>query len=99
MTKRAARLFFFISTLLSALIFVVLTIDSHRQFPKLTNAAAIDEQVVAGKDAWHRHNCTNCHTLLGEGAYYAPDLTKITQQRGARTSGSSSRRASRSTSR
>jgi nitric oxide reductase subunit C len=38
---------------------------------------------VAGKDAWHRHNCTNCHTLLGEGAYYAPDLTKITQQRGA----------------
>ena len=83
MTKRAARLFFFISTLLSALIFVVLTIDSHRQFPKLTNAAAIDEQVVAGKDAWHRHNCTNCHTLLGEGAYYAPDLTKITQQRGA----------------
>ncbi|HSF03186.1 MAG TPA: c-type cytochrome, partial [Solirubrobacterales bacterium] len=83
MTKRAARLFFFISTLLSALIFTVLTIDSHRQFPKLTNAAAIDEHVVAGKHVWHRYNCTNCHTLLGEGAYYAPDLTKITTQRGA----------------
>ena len=24
----------------------------------------------------------NCHTLMGEGAYYAPDLTKITEQRG-----------------
>jgi nitric oxide reductase subunit C len=82
-TKRAARLFFFISTLLSALIFTVLTIDSHRQFPKLTNAADIDERVIAGKHVWHRENCTNCHTLLGEGAYYAPDLTKITQQRGA----------------
>lgn len=83
MTKRAARLFFFVSTLVSALIFTVLTIDSHRQFPKLTNAAAIDERVVAGKHVWHRQNCTNCHTLLGEGAYYAPDLTKITTQRGA----------------
>ena len=83
MTKRAARLFFLISTLLSALIFTVLTIDSHRQFPKLTNASAIDESVVAGKNVWHRRNCINCHTLLGEGAYYAPDLTQITRQRGA----------------
>jgi nitric oxide reductase subunit C len=82
-TKRTARLFFFVSTLLSALIFTVLTIDSHRQFPKLTNAAAIDEHVIAGKRVWHRYNCTNCHTLLGEGAYYAPDLTQITSQRGA----------------
>ncbi len=68
---------------MSALIFTILTIDSHRQFPKLTNAAAIDERVIAGKHVWHRENCTNCHTLLGEGAYYAPDLTKITAQRGA----------------
>ena len=83
MTKRGARLFFFVSTIISALIFTALTIDSHRQFPKLTNAAAIDERVIAGKHVWHRYNCTNCHTLLGEGAYYAPDLTKITSQRGA----------------
>ena len=83
MSKRAARLFFLISTLVSALIFTILTIDSHRQFPRLTNSAAIDARVIAGKHVWHRHNCTNCHTLLGEGAYYAPDLTKITAQRGA----------------
>jgi nitric oxide reductase subunit C len=82
MSKRAARLFFLISTLLSALVFTILTIDSHRQFPRLTNAAAIDARVIAGKHVWHRQNCTNCHTLLGEGAYYAPDLTQITSQRG-----------------
>jgi nitric oxide reductase subunit C len=82
-TKRGARLFFAVSTGLSALIFVALTVDSHRQFPKLTNAAAIDEKVIAGKNVWHRRNCINCHTLLGEGAYYAPDLTQITAQRGA----------------
>jgi nitric oxide reductase subunit C len=56
-TRRGARLFFFVSTLVSAAIFVVLTVDSHRQFPRLTNAAAIDAAVVAGKDVWHRHNC------------------------------------------
>ena len=39
--------------------------------------------VIAGKDVWHKNNCINCHTLFGEGAYYAPDLTKITAQRGA----------------
>lgn len=82
MTKRGARLFFFIGTMVSAVIFIALTIDTHRQFPKLTNAAAIDAAVVAGKDVWHRKNCINCHTLLGEGAYYAPDLTQITSQRG-----------------
>ena len=37
---------------------------------------------MAGKHVWHRKDCINCHTLLGEGAYYAPDLTKIAQLRG-----------------
>jgi nitric oxide reductase subunit C len=83
MTKRGTRLFFFVSTLLSALLFVALTIDSHRQFPRLTRSAEIDAAVVAGKHVWHRKNCINCHTLLGEGAYYAPDLTQIAKHRGA----------------
>jgi nitric oxide reductase subunit C len=32
---------------------------------------------------WAKYNCENCHTLLSEGAYYAPDLTQVVQQRGA----------------
>ena len=83
MNKRQARLFAIGSTLVAALAFLGLTIDSHRQFPKLTNAQKITPAVAHGKDVWHRKNCINCHTLLGEGAYYAPDLTKIAQQRGA----------------
>jgi nitric oxide reductase subunit C len=82
MTKRQTRLFFVVGTLLFAAIFVGLTIDSHRQFDTLTNADQITADVSAGKHVWHRKNCINCHTLLGEGAYYAPDLTKITQMRG-----------------
>lgn len=59
-----------------------MTIDSHRQFPTLTNADKLTPEVIHGKDVWHKYNCINCHTLFGEGAYYAPDLTKITQHRG-----------------
>ena len=32
--------------------------------------------VSHGKITVQAKNCMNCHTLLGNGAYYAPDLTK-----------------------
>ena len=83
MNKRQARLFAIGSTVIAALAFLGLTIDSHRQFPKLTNAQNITPAVKHGKDVWHQNTCINCHTLFGEGAYYAPDLTKIAQHRGA----------------
>jgi nitric oxide reductase subunit C len=82
MNKRQTRAFFYAGTGVCAVIFLVLTIDTHRQVPTLTNAANITPDVIEGKHIWHRKNCINCHTLLGEGAYYAPDLTKITQHRG-----------------
>lgn len=83
MTKRQGRLFFIVCTALFSTVFIALTIDSHRQFGKLTNADKITPEVIAGKHVWHKNNCINCHTLMGEGAYYAPDLTKITAHRGA----------------
>ena len=82
MTRRQTRFFFVAGTTVFALIFVGLTIHSHTRFADLTHAEAITPEVIAGKHVWHRKNCINCHTLLGEGAYYAPDLTKITQHRG-----------------
>jgi nitric oxide reductase subunit C len=82
MTKRHTRLFFIAGTLIFAAVFLGLTVHSHTQFGELTNADQITPDVVEGKHVWHRNNCINCHTLLGEGAYYAPDLTKITQHRG-----------------
>ena len=82
MNKRQTRLFAVASTAVAALVFLGLTLDSHRQFPRLTNADKLTPQVIAGKDVWHKFNCINCHTLFGEGAYYAPDLTKITKHRG-----------------
>jgi len=83
MNKRQTRIFAIASTAIASLVFLVLTVDSHRQFPKLTNSQNITDEVVRGQNVWHANNCINCHTILGEGAYYAPDLTKITQHRGA----------------
>jgi nitric oxide reductase subunit C len=82
MNNRQARHFAIASTAIAALIFLMLTVDSHRQFRQLTNAADITPEITHGKDVWHENNCINCHTLFGEGAYYAPDLTKIAQHRG-----------------
>ena len=82
MNKRQTRLFAIGSTAAAVVLFVGMTLDSHRQFGKLTNADKITPEVTHGKDVWHANNCINCHTLFGEGAYYAPDLTKITKLRG-----------------
>lgn len=82
MTNRQGRLFAIGSTAVAAILFLVMTLDSHRQFPELTNAENITPEVTHGKDVWHKYNCINCHTLFGEGAYYAPDLTKIAKHRG-----------------
>lgn len=82
MNKRQSRLFALVCTGLAALVFLGLTVDSHRQFPRLTNDQDLTPAVIAGKNVWHKFNCVNCHTLFGEGAYYAPDLTKIAKLRG-----------------
>lgn len=42
---------------------------------KLTEAEA-EALVSHGKLTVQAKNCMGCHTLLGNGAYYAPDLTK-----------------------
>ena len=76
MTDRMARAIFLFGTLSSLGVFLAMTVHTHQSFAALTHADALDEQVVAGKHAFERHNCNDCHTILGFGAYYAPDLTR-----------------------
>src|SRR5512134_3620745 len=76
MTEKAARWVFWVGTLLSLALFLALTVDTHGQFAALTHADKLDDTVVAGKRAFERRNCNDCHTILGFGAYYAPDLTR-----------------------
>ncbi|MDI6809172.1 MAG: c-type cytochrome [Candidatus Eisenbacteria bacterium] len=56
--------------------FVVFTIQTLSVIPKRTNAELMTPLVDSGKKAWHKYVCIDCHTLIGNGAYYAPDLTK-----------------------
>ena len=85
MTERAAKIIFWVGTLSSLLLFLALTFDTHRKFDALTHADRLDEHVVSGKRAFERHNCNDCHTILGFGGYYAPDLTRAYTRVGEET--------------
>ena len=50
--------------------------DSAPLFGQELDAAAAEAMVELGKLTVQAKNCMNCHTLLGNGAYFAPDLTK-----------------------
>jgi nitric oxide reductase subunit C len=76
MTEKLAKWIFWAGTLVSVAIFLVATVDTHRNFDALTHADRLDDDVVAGKRAFEKYNCNDCHTILGFGAYYAPDLTR-----------------------
>ncbi len=76
LSKRAAKGIFLVGTLSSLILFLALTIDTHRQVKVLTNADKLSDQVVSGKRVWEKYNCNDCHTILGFGGYYAPDMTK-----------------------
>jgi nitric oxide reductase subunit C len=45
-------------------------------FGNMLTADEAEAMVTHGKLTVQSRNCMNCHTLLGNGAYYAPDLTK-----------------------
>ncbi|MCX7551496.1 c-type cytochrome [Xanthomarina sp. F2636L] len=82
LSKKQARAFFLGGTVVTFLIFIGLTIFSLSKSQDQTNHEGITEAVVRGKILWEENNCMGCHTLLGEGGYYAPELTKVLDRRG-----------------
>jgi nitric oxide reductase subunit C len=82
MTKKAAFWIFLVGTTSSALLFLILTWDTHRQIEALSHVDKLSDGVVAGKRVFEKYNCNDCHTILGFGAYYAPDLTKVVKRVG-----------------
>ncbi|ODU56520.1 MAG: cytochrome C [Comamonadaceae bacterium SCN 68-20] len=81
-TKQMARNMFYGGTVFFALLFAALIFDSERRIPERSNDHAITPAVVAGKKVWETNNCIGCHTLLGEGAYFAPELGNVVKRRG-----------------
>lgn len=82
LSKSAARTFFLAGTILSGLAFALLTADTLAQFDDRTNADQLTPAVKRGFEIYTKSNCMGCHTLLGEGGYYAPELTRVYDRRG-----------------
>ncbi|SCK19272.1 cytochrome c [Vogesella sp. LIG4] len=81
-TKSTARNIFYGGAVFFFLLFLALTFDTVSALPKHNSQAHLTTQAIRGKKLWENNNCGGCHTLLGEGAYYAPELGNVYQRRG-----------------
>ncbi|HEX9021010.1 MAG TPA: c-type cytochrome [Nitrospirota bacterium] len=81
MNVAQAKTVFIWGTAVASVLFAALTYDTHLQFSKKTHEDKLTAQVASGKWVWQKYNCNDCHTILGIGGYYAPDLTKVTTYR------------------
>ncbi len=81
-TKSMARNIYIGGSVFFILFFLGLTYHTEKVLPERDNRVNINEQVALGKHIWEVNNCIGCHTLLGEGAYYAPELGNVYQRRG-----------------
>jgi nitric oxide reductase subunit C len=81
-SSQMARNIFYGGTLFFVLLFAVLIFDTESRIPERSNAAELTPAVVRGKHLWETRNCIGCHTLLGEGAYFAPELGNVYTRRG-----------------
>jgi nitric oxide reductase subunit C len=80
-TKTIARNIFYGGSVFFFLLFLALTFDTVRGLPQRDNRAALESEVgpkiALGKTLWEENNCIGCHTLFGEGAYFAPELGNV----------------------
>ena len=81
-TKSRARNIFYGGVVFSALLFLALTFHTIRKMPQRDHRENLTAEVVRGKHLWETRNCVGCHTILGEGAYFAPELGNVYQRRG-----------------
>jgi len=81
-TSQTARNIFYGGTAFFVLLFAALVFNTEQRIPQRSNAAEITPAVLRGKHLWETRNCIGCHTLLGEGAYFAPELGNVYKRRG-----------------
>lgn len=78
LTKSMARNIFYGGSLFFIVIFIVLFTHSHYYIVNTsTDKAGLTDSVAAGKHLWEKHACVNCHSILGEGAYFAPEVANV----------------------
>jgi len=84
-TKSMARNIFYGGSVFFFLLLLALTYQTHEAWPERDNHENLTDQVRHGKELWEVNNCVGCHSLLGEGAYFAPELGNVYQRYGNST--------------
>jgi nitric oxide reductase subunit C len=78
LTKSRARNIFYGGSIFFVVIFAAMTVHSHKYVVQTSTAGMpLSEEVILGKHVWERHSCINCHSLHGEGAYFAPEVGNV----------------------
>jgi len=76
-TKGMARNIYYGGGVFFLLVLIGLSVNTVSGVSATDNSDNLTEQVIAGKRLWETHDCIGCHTLLGEGAYFAPELGNV----------------------
>lgn len=82
-TKGMARNIYYGGGVFFFLLLVGLTFDTMMVLPERDHRENITEAVAKGKEIWEKNNCIGCHSLMGEGAYFAPELANVFDRYGA----------------
>ncbi len=83
MTTTMARNIFYGGSLFFIVIFLGLTAHSFYYIVNVSTASMpLTESVARGKRVWEVNSCVNCHTIHGEGAYFAPEVGNVTTRWG-----------------
>lgn len=78
LTKSRARNVFYGGSIFFVVIFGVLSYNSHKYVVDVSTAGMpLSDSVILGKHVWERNSCVNCHSLHGEGAYFAPEVGNV----------------------
>ena len=81
-TKGMARNIYYGGSLFFILLFLGLSLDTVIALPERDHRDQLTAEVAHGKEIWEKNNCVGCHTIMGEGAYFAPELGNVFYRRG-----------------
>ncbi|HET8700745.1 MAG TPA: cytochrome c [Nitrococcus sp.] len=81
-TKGMARNIYYGGSIFFILLFLALSFDTVIALPGRDHRSQMTAQVAYGKEVWEKHDCIGCHTIMGEGAYFAPELSDVFYRRG-----------------
>lgn len=81
-TKGMARNIYYGGSVFFLLMLLALTFHTTKEMPQRDHRQNLTESVERGKALWEDNNCVGCHSLIGEGAYFAPELGNVYIRRG-----------------